>query len=341
MDVNFRGGKYNTALQAAAYADRLDILNVLLDHGADFRIRGGMYGNALNAAAIKGNKSVLSKLLEKMPPEQMLDEALVEACYHRQSDSVEKLFKARANVLARHPSLGSPLEALKADPPDGYNSDDQKDETDGDEDDDSEDEDSDEEWEGDDGESDDETEASVTDLQLDEEVTEEMKIQKLIDDQMARVKRNPGVQRFGTVKRKAVGPPNPALPRSLAAGPPSQQSYPAQYTQFNPQQQRSSSYGSPEYQDPRRESYQPYRGPQQTGHVQVQATYQPPPSNAPLPHYQTSNSSPHYGTPPGSGPSPTPARKPVGGYFQQQQNTAPPGYNAPPPLPSRPSPSNP
>ncbi|KLU92750.1 hypothetical protein MAPG_11652, partial [Magnaporthiopsis poae ATCC 64411] len=52
--VNARGGKYETALQAACAngRDGKHIVPLLLERGADVNIQGGMYGNALQAACL-------------------------------------------------------------------------------------------------------------------------------------------------------------------------------------------------------------------------------------------------------------------------------------------------
>jgi ankyrin repeat protein len=225
--VNHRDGKYYTPLIAAAYFDRLDVVTKLLDSGADFRHRGGRYRSVITAAAIRGNKAILEKFLEMGPDESLLDEALVEAVAHRQSASVDLLLRSRANVFTRHPTLGSPAEALEAPEVTDVNSDVEEDSDEeknrSDDGADDEDEDGEVQWEGDDGASiSGETDTgSVVDLQLEEEVTETAKIQKLLAEAEARRKRNPTIERFKSVKvrgtslrsRGYVPPPSvPQLP---------------------------------------------------------------------------------------------------------------------------------
>ena len=96
--VNHYEGKYHTALIAASYFNRPDVVVKLLDAGADFRVQGGMYRSAIAAASIRGNKAILEKFLAMKPPDHLLDEALVEACAYRQSACVDALLKAGANV---------------------------------------------------------------------------------------------------------------------------------------------------------------------------------------------------------------------------------------------------
>jgi ankyrin repeat protein len=234
--VNHRDGKYYTPLIAAAYFDRLDVVTKLLDSGADFRHRGGQYRSVITAAAIRGNKSILEKFLGMGPDEVLLDEALVEAVAHRQSASVDLLLRSRANVFTRHPTLGTPAEALQAPEILEVNPDDEEDlkEKDGGDDDDEEkDDNDDEQWQGDDGASiSGETDTgSVMDLQLEEELTETTKIQKLLAEAEARHKRNPTMKRFKSVKvrglpqrsgRCVMPPPVPQLPSTIT------------YAQFQP-----------------------------------------------------------------------------------------------------------
>lgn len=53
-DVNAQGGRYRNALQAAAYNRRKALVRMLLNAGADANAQGGYYGNALQAAAYNG-----------------------------------------------------------------------------------------------------------------------------------------------------------------------------------------------------------------------------------------------------------------------------------------------
>jgi ankyrin repeat protein len=229
--VNYRGGKYHTPLIGAAYYDRLEVVERLLNVGADIRHQGGQFRSAINAAAIKGNKAILERLLELRPDNSVVDEALVEACAHRQATTVEILLQSRANVFARHPTLGSATEALDAPELIDENSDDEEEDPDN-ESDESEDEDAESQaekrWEGDDGApvADDTDDDSVTDLKLEEDVTEKAKIQKLLEEAMILRKRNPTVERFKSVRRRGVPtgsgarPPPPPVPRlpPIAAG---------------------------------------------------------------------------------------------------------------------------
>ncbi|MCJ1464534.1 hypothetical protein MMC07_003147 [Pseudocyphellaria aurata] len=205
VDVNEVGGKYATALQAASYANRPELVTKLLEHHANVHILGGFYGNALNAAARKGSTRVLSLLLDQSPSDNMLDEGLLQAVYHRQTAVVEMLLKNGANVEARDPVLGSCRDALQRQLEEDPNSDDEGDEDDENSEDSEDDSDDEEEEEEDsDTEEVEDKDASVASLQLGDPGTEESKIQKLLEDAMTKIKRNPSVSRFRSVRRRPI-----------------------------------------------------------------------------------------------------------------------------------------
>ncbi|KAK5202665.1 hypothetical protein LTR41_011586 [Exophiala xenobiotica] len=64
-DVNFKGGFYGNALQAAACNGHEKVVQVLLDHGSGVNAQGGYYGNALQAASWTGYEKVVQVLLER------------------------------------------------------------------------------------------------------------------------------------------------------------------------------------------------------------------------------------------------------------------------------------
>ncbi|KAM5527809.1 hypothetical protein FOXYSP1_19682 [Fusarium oxysporum f. sp. phaseoli] len=79
-DVNAQGGEpprgcataprqrsieYGNALQTASYKGNRDVVQLLLDKGADVSAQGGRYGNALQTASFKGNRDVVQLLLDK------------------------------------------------------------------------------------------------------------------------------------------------------------------------------------------------------------------------------------------------------------------------------------
>ncbi len=62
-DVNFEGGYYGTALQAATLSPQLDIIEFLLINKADINIQGGFYSTALQAAATNGHVEIAKLLI--------------------------------------------------------------------------------------------------------------------------------------------------------------------------------------------------------------------------------------------------------------------------------------
>jgi ankyrin repeat protein len=64
IDVNAKGGKYGSALQAAAYAGQPESVKLLIQKGADVNAQGGEYKNALNAATIWGYWDIVKILLD-------------------------------------------------------------------------------------------------------------------------------------------------------------------------------------------------------------------------------------------------------------------------------------
>ena len=64
-DVNALGGQYNTALQAAAASGFEDVVKYLLEKEADASLSGGMFANALSAAVFSGIFKTVSILHEK------------------------------------------------------------------------------------------------------------------------------------------------------------------------------------------------------------------------------------------------------------------------------------
>lgn len=57
--------RYGNALQEAAYRADKEIVQMLLEKGADVNAQGGKYGNALQAASQGGHKNVVKTLLDK------------------------------------------------------------------------------------------------------------------------------------------------------------------------------------------------------------------------------------------------------------------------------------
>ncbi|KAK7022681.1 ankyrin repeat-containing domain protein [Favolaschia claudopus] len=117
-DVNLVGGYYGSALHAATWRQYEPIVKMLLDNGADMNIVGEQYGSALHAAA--SIKSIKSKLIVKMLLEAGADvnfvggeygTALQAASYTKSEAIVKMLFDAGANVNIVSGEHGTALQA--------------------------------------------------------------------------------------------------------------------------------------------------------------------------------------------------------------------------------------
>ena len=63
-DVNMAGGYDGSALATASAFDHKDVVQILLENGADVNMAGGGYGSALASASANGDKDVVQILLE-------------------------------------------------------------------------------------------------------------------------------------------------------------------------------------------------------------------------------------------------------------------------------------
>ena len=61
--MNAKGGDYGNALQAASNDGHKEIVQLLLERGADVNAQGGYYGDALQAALNNGHKEIVQLLL--------------------------------------------------------------------------------------------------------------------------------------------------------------------------------------------------------------------------------------------------------------------------------------
>jgi hypothetical protein len=64
-DANAQRGGYDSALYVAAAEGHVDIVRLLVERGADVNAQGGFYGNALQAAANNGNQDIVRLLVER------------------------------------------------------------------------------------------------------------------------------------------------------------------------------------------------------------------------------------------------------------------------------------
>ncbi|KUL83288.1 hypothetical protein ZTR_09137 [Talaromyces verruculosus] len=114
-DVNAQGGDYGNALQTTAERGHLDIAHLLLEQGADVNAQGGRYGNALQAAAQGGYLNIIQLLLEKGADINAqggrYNNALQAAARGGHLDIVMLLLEKRVNVNAQGGDYGNALQA--------------------------------------------------------------------------------------------------------------------------------------------------------------------------------------------------------------------------------------
>ncbi|KAK6080312.1 hypothetical protein SCUP234_05253 [Seiridium cupressi] len=113
--INAKGGYYGTALQAAASGGHKEIVELLLEKGADVNIQGGGYGTALQAAASGGHKEIVELLLEKGAGVNIQGEyygtALQAAASKGHKEIVELLLEKGADVNIQGGYYGTALQA--------------------------------------------------------------------------------------------------------------------------------------------------------------------------------------------------------------------------------------
>ena len=63
--MNVKGGSWESALQAASNDGRIELVQKLLDNGADDNIQGGAYTNSLMAASVQGHEKTVQLLLDR------------------------------------------------------------------------------------------------------------------------------------------------------------------------------------------------------------------------------------------------------------------------------------
>jgi ankyrin repeat protein len=114
-DVNARGGKYGSALQAASQEGHLEIAQLLLEKGADVNTQGGYYGNALQAASHRRHLEIAQLLLEKGADVNTqggdYGSALQAASQEGHLDIAQLLLEKGADVNTQGGNYGSALQA--------------------------------------------------------------------------------------------------------------------------------------------------------------------------------------------------------------------------------------
>ena len=117
-DVNASGGKWGAALQAACFSSRpVRLMRLLHAHRADANVQGGRYGCALQAACSLGaEKLVVVEYLLEMGADVNLrggryGSALICACYEGNGPAVELLLELGADMTYTDPIYGNALHA--------------------------------------------------------------------------------------------------------------------------------------------------------------------------------------------------------------------------------------
>jgi ankyrin repeat protein len=117
-NVNAQGGRYGNALQAALYNSHEAVVRLLLEKGADINAQGGQYGNALLAALYKSHEVVVRLLLDKGADVNAQDRIFgnaLQAASDRGYEAVVRLLLDRgADVNAQGRTYGSALQAASA-----------------------------------------------------------------------------------------------------------------------------------------------------------------------------------------------------------------------------------
>jgi ankyrin repeat protein len=102
QDICHVGGRYHTALQAAARNGHEEIVEILIANGADVNCYGGRNGTALNAAVAYGHGSIVSKLLQA-GAQHVSSKAMLTAASRGLDGVVRVLMEHGADVNIRYP----------------------------------------------------------------------------------------------------------------------------------------------------------------------------------------------------------------------------------------------
>ena len=114
-NVNAQGEYSGNALQAASYSGHDKLVHMLLDRGADVNAQGGEYGNALQAALYRGHKKLVQMLLDRGADVNAqggeYSNALQAAAYRGHNKIVQMLLDREADVNAQGGYSGNALQA--------------------------------------------------------------------------------------------------------------------------------------------------------------------------------------------------------------------------------------
>lgn len=104
-DANARGDKNHTALTTAIREGRLDMIDILLAHGADPAVRGQEWPITLAVH----NPEILAKLLPHIPTEKINKGAVEMAVVANRLESVKLLLAKGMDVEGKNGGVFSPL----------------------------------------------------------------------------------------------------------------------------------------------------------------------------------------------------------------------------------------
>ncbi|KAF8193134.1 ankyrin repeat-containing domain protein [Mycena galopus ATCC 62051] len=114
-DINAIGGIYGSALGVASWRAKLEIVQLLLEKGADINLAGGEYGSALGAASYRGKLEIVQLLLEKGADINLAGgewgSALGAASYGGKLEIVQLLLEKGADINLAGGEWGSALGA--------------------------------------------------------------------------------------------------------------------------------------------------------------------------------------------------------------------------------------
>ena len=115
-DANINAqGEDGNALQGASLRWHIQVVQMLLDRGADIDTHGGEYGNAVNAASAGNNEKIVQLLLDYSGTsdveEGVCDSALYIASDRGHNSVVRTLLNRNANINARRGRYGNALQA--------------------------------------------------------------------------------------------------------------------------------------------------------------------------------------------------------------------------------------
>ena len=101
-NINIVGGRYGTAIQAAAAERYQDIVEILIQAKADVNIVGGWFGTAIQAAAARGSRDIVEMLIQAKADVNIVGGtygmAIQAAAAGGNQDIVEMLIQAKADV---------------------------------------------------------------------------------------------------------------------------------------------------------------------------------------------------------------------------------------------------